>query len=159
MRDWEGTMNKQHRVWLSPAERTEVGGLIRRDGASALTQRRARILLHADAGITGPRWTDTEIGAAVGVEPRTVARVRAQYAREGLAATLARRPRGDRRPRKLDGAAEARLVALACTDPPAGHARWTLRLLAERLIELEVVDGIAPETVRQALKKTNSSRG
>jgi len=152
-------VNKQHRVCLSPAERREIGGLIRRDGAGALTQRRARILLHADAGVAGPRLPDVEVAAAVGVEPRTVARVRAQYAAEGVAATLARRPRGDRRPRKLDGDNEARLVALACTEPPPGHARWSLRLLADRLVELEVVDGIAPETVRQALKKTNSSRG
>jgi len=152
-------MSQQHVVRLSPAERAEVGGLIRRAGANAFGQRRARILLHADRGVHGPCLSDVEVAAAVEVEPRTVARVRDQYATEGLTATLARRPRRDRRPRKLDGPTEAQLVALACTDPPAGHARWSLRLLAGRLVELEVVDGISPETVRQALKKTNSSRG
>lgn len=152
-------MPQQHVVRLTPAERTDVGRVIRRTGSSALAQRRARILLHADIGAPGPRLTDREIAAAVAVEARTVARVRARFAADGLAATLAPRPRADRRPRKLDGAAEARLVALACTEPPPGHARWSLRLLASRLVELEVVEGIAPETVRQTLKKTNSSRG
>jgi transposase len=156
---WELTMYKQHYVRLTTAERTEVTALIRREGASTFGQTRARILLHADAGLAGPRLTDREIAAAVGVEPRTVARVRAQYAREGLTATLHRRPRFDRRPRKLDGAAGAHLVALACSEPPPGHARWTVRLLSSRLVELEVVDHVAPETVRKALKKTSSSRG
>jgi hypothetical protein len=152
-------MTTHHVVRLTPAERAEVGVLLRREGASTFAQRRARILLHADRGVTGPRLTDVEVAAAVAVEPRTVARVRAQFATEGLAATLGRRPRADRRPRKLEGADEARLVAVACSDPPAGRARWTLRLLAARLVELEVVDGISPETVRQTLKKTRSSRG
>jgi transposase len=116
------------------------------------------MLLLADSGLTGPRLTDREIAAAVGVEPRTVARVRTQFAREGLAATLTRRPRFDRRPRKLDGTKEAQLIALTRDDPPPGHARWSLRLLSQRLVELEVVDHIAPETVRQTLKKTCSSR-
>ncbi len=148
-------MNKQHFVRLTSDERAELGGLIRREGGSTFAQCRARILLHADTGVSGPRLTDVEIAAAVGVEPRSVARVRAQYVAEGLAATLKRRPRADRRPRKLEGAAEAQLVAIACTKAPAGRDRWSLRLLAERLVELDVVDGISPETVRQALKKTS----
>jgi transposase len=148
-------MSKQHVVRLAAAERAELGRLIRREGASTLAQIHARILLHADVSPAGPHLTDREIAAAVGVEVRTVARVRAQFAREGLAAALHRRSRFDRRPRKLDGAAEARLVALACSDPPAGHARWSLRLLSQRLVELEVVDAISPETVRQTLKKTS----
>lgn len=152
-------MSQQHVVCLGPAERAEVGGLIRRAGASTCGQRRARILLRADRGVAGPRLTEAEVAAAVGVEPRTVARVRARYATHGLAATLARRPRRDRRPPKPAGAQAAQPVALACTDPPAGHARRSLRLLAGRLVELEVVDGISPETVRRALKKTSSGRG
>lgn len=152
-------MHKQHVVRLTTSERGELGTLIRREQASTFAQTRARILLHADCGRAGPRRTDVDIAAAVGVDPRTVARVRSQYAREGLAATLTRQPRFDRRPRKLEGANELRLVALICDGPPPGHARWTLRLLSKRLVELEVVDHISPETVRQTLKKTSLSRG
>lgn len=152
-------MNKQHYVRLTPDQRTELGTLLRREHASTFAQTRARILLQADSGQAGPRLTDREIAAAVGVEVRTVARVRSQFAREGLAATLRRRLRADRRPRKLAGAPEARLMQLATSTPPPGHARWTVRLLAARLVELAVIDHVAPETVRQALKKTSSSRG
>ena len=127
--------------------------------AAAHTQRHARILLKCDAGTSGPRWTDARVAAAVEVSPRTVARVRARFARGGVAAALGR-TRPDRGyPHKLDAAQTARLVAIACTEPPAGRTRWSLRLLSQRLVELEVVDGISPETVRATLKKTISSRG
>lgn len=152
-------MNKQHIVRLTPAERADIGVHLRREGSSTLTQRRARILLHADAGGGGPRLTDIDVAAAVGVTSRTVARVRSQLVTDGLTAALGRRTRSDRRPRKLAGETEARLVALACAEPPAGHARWTLRLLTARLVALEFVDRVSPETVRQALKKTSSSHG
>jgi Homeodomain-like domain len=153
-------MSKQFVVRLTPEERTELGALLRRDAPSGFTLRRARILLHADAGGASPYRTDAEIAAAVGVEARTVARVRAQYATEGLAATLERRPRPEAAVRRrLDAAGEARLVALACSAPPPGQARWSLRLLAHRLVELEVVPHFAPETVRATLQKTRSSRG
>lgn len=151
--------SKQHVVRLSGDERLRLSGLIRRDGASAHEQRRARILLHADVGYTGSRLTDIEIAAAVGVEPRTVARVRSQYEREGLEGTLHRRPRGDRQPRKLEGEGEVRLIALVSSDPPPGQQRWTLRLLAKTLVVLEVVESISPETVRITLKKTSSNPG
>lgn len=150
---------KQHIVRLTPEERQTLGRLIRRAGASAHTHRRARILLHADTGITGPRLTDVDIAAAVAVDPRTVARTRSQYATAGLEAAIQRRPRGDRRPRKLEGAPEARLVALVCSDPPTGQARWTLRLLSQTLVELAIVPSVSPETVRTALKKTVSNHG
>jgi hypothetical protein len=145
---------KQHVVTLTAEERTRLGRLIRRSGPSAFTQRRARILLHADAGPTGPRLTDVEIAAAVGCEPRTVARVRAQFAQAGLERCLHPQPRADTRPRKLDGEAGARLVEVACSPPPDGAPAWTLRLLTARLIELDVVDSVCVETVRTALKKT-----
>ena len=152
-------MTQQHLVRLTAEDRARLGALIRRTGASALEQRRARILLHVDAGAPGPRLTDREVAAAVAVDVRTVARVRALCATQGLEAALARRPRCDRAPRKLDGAQAARVVALACSQPPAGHARWSLRLLANEAVRLEIVEAISHETVRAALKKTGSSRG
>jgi transposase len=146
-------------VSVTPSEREFLGEVIRRNGASAHEQRRARILLHADISQNGPRLTDVEIAAAVHVEPRTVARVRSQFGREGFAASLRRRPRQDRRPRKLDGDRETRLIVLACSDPPAGYTRWTIRLLAQRLVDLEIVPSISPETVRTTLKKTGCVPG
>jgi Homeodomain-like domain len=96
---------------------------------------------------------------AVEVNPATVARVRQQYVTAGLDAALHRKPPARQYHRRLDGAQEARLVALACSAAPAGHKRWTLRLLADRLVELQVVETVSYETVRQALKQTASSRG
>jgi transposase len=151
--------NKQHIVRLTAAERAELRALLAAGTTPARTQTHARILLKCDAGSGGPRWTDVQVAEAVEVSARTVARVRARFARSGLAAALARKPPARVYRRKLDSAQEARLVAIACTEPPAGQARWSLRLLADRLVELEVVDGISPETVRTMLKKTSSSRG
>jgi len=151
--------NKQHVVRLTAAERGSLRALVAAGVAPARQQARARVLLKCDAGAGGPRWSDAKVAEAVEVSARTVARVRAAFAAGGLAATLPRKQPDRVYARKLDGAAEARLVAVACAAPPAGRARWTLRLLAERLVELELVDGIAPNTVRAALKKTSSSRG
>jgi hypothetical protein len=150
---------RQHVVRLTPAERAEGHALLARGVASTRTLTHGRILLKCDVGGAGPRWSDARIAEAVEVSGRTVARVRARFAAGGLAAALERMPSGRVYTRKLDSAQEARLVALACTEPPAGHARWSLRLLATRLVELEVVDGISPETVRATLKKTRSSPG
>jgi transposase len=151
--------SKQHIIRLSPAERTELRALLAAGTTPARIQTHARILLKGDAGAAGPRWSDVRIAEAVEVSARTVARVRARFAHEGMAAALGRK-RPDRvYRRKLDSAQEARLVAIACTEPPPGQARWSLRLLANRLVDLAVVDGISPETVRATLKKTPSSRG
>ena len=150
---------QQHVVRLTAAERAEVRALLAAGTTPARTQTHARILLKCDAGAAGPRWTDARVAEAVEVSSRTVARVRARFAAAGLAAAL-RRKRPNRVYRhKLDAAQEARLVAVACTEPPSGHARWSLRLLSRRLVELAVVDRISPETVRATLKKTSSSRG
>jgi hypothetical protein len=148
-------MNKQHYVRLSPEERSMLGAVLRRDQTTAHTQRRARILLLADCNQQGRRLSDVEIGACVGVDHRTVARTRADYATHGLDVAITRRPRNDRRPHKLEGDAEAALVAIACSEPPVGRSRWTLRLLAARLVELDIVDAICAETVRTTLKKTS----
>jgi hypothetical protein len=150
---------KQHVVRLSSAEREAVAREVRAGTAPARRLTRARILLKADAGARGPRWTDARIAEAVEASARTVARVRADFCAGGLAHALGRKRPEREYARTLDGAAEARLVAEACAPPPAGRARWTLRLLGDRLVELEVVPSIAPNTVRAALKKTSSSRG
>lgn len=148
-------MSKVHRVQLTDAQRAELTALLRRDDPAGLTLRRARILLHADVGGGRPYQTDLAIATATAVDPRTVARVRAQFATEGLAATLQRRPSARIPGYRLDAAAEARVVQLACSTPPDGRERWSLRLLATRAVELEIVDSISPETVRQTLKKTS----
>jgi hypothetical protein len=125
--------------------------------ASALTH--ARILLKANQGEAGSSWTDAAIGAALEVNPATVARVRMRYVAAGLDAAVYRKPPARQYHRRLDGEQEARLVALTCSAPPEGHKRWTLRLLADRLVALQVVESVSYETVRQALKQTSSSRG
>jgi hypothetical protein len=149
---------KKYIVRLDEAERTFLTDLVSSGTAAARTLTHARLLLKADVGPGGPGWTDQQIAAALDVGVRTIERVRETLVTAGLDAALHRR-RPPARPRKLDGAAEAHLVALACSAPPEGRARWTLHLLAAKLVELEVVDAIAPETVRTTLKKTSSSRG
>jgi Homeodomain-like domain len=151
-------MEKRYPVRLLPAERAVLGDLLAAGAAPARTLTHARVLLKADQGPDGPAWHDARIAEAPETSLATVARVRRRWAEGGLDGALHRRPTGPR-PRKLDGAQEARLVAVACSAPPAGHERWTLRLLADKLVELEIVDGIAPNTVRTVLKKTSSSRG
>lgn len=115
--------------------------------------------MKANRGEAGPDWTDGAISAALEVDPTTVARVRKLYVTEGLEAALHRKAPDRAYRRKLDGEQEARLVAVACSEPPSGRKRWTLRLLAEHLATLEVVETVSHETVRQALEQTGSSRG
>ena len=146
---------KQHIVTLSASQRAELGKQMSSGVWPAQQLRRARILLKADAGAQGPRLTDARIADAVEVSVRTVARTRAEFAGGGLERALTRQPRSATTPPRLDQAGSQRLSALACSEPPAGHARWTLRLLAHRLVELAIVPGISPETVRQTLKKTS----
>ena len=152
-------MRKQYVVRLPEAERAELLTMIGRGTASARAQTHARILLKANRGEAGPEWTDFAISTALEVDPTTVARVRKLYVTEGLDAALHRKAPDRAYRRKLDGEQEARLVAVACSEPPTGHKRWTLRLLADTLVELEVVDTVSYETVRQTLKQTFSNRG
>src|SRR6266704_2274261 len=130
----EAEVRKRHIVVLSEEERARLHTMIGRGVAPASALTHARILLKANQGEAGPGWTDAAIAVAVEVNPATVARVRQQYVTAGL-------------------------VALACSAPPEGRKRWTLRLLADRLVELAVVETVSYETVRQALKQTGSSRG
>ncbi len=152
-------MQKKYHVELTPAQRQTLERLIRTGQTPARTQTHARILLKADRAATGPAWPDAQIADACEVSRPTVERVRRTFVTAGLDAALHRRRPQRLYRRKLEGVQEAQLIALACSAPPDGQARWSLRLLAQRLVELEVVDGIAPETVRTTLKKTNSNRG
>jgi transposase len=150
---------KKYKVTLTTAERERLHDLISAGQAAASKLTHARILLKADAGPAGPAWTDVAIADAVEVDVTTVERVRQRFVEDGLDAALVRKKRSrPGRERLLDGQAEARLIALACSAPPDGRASWTLKLLADRLVELEVVETISYETVRQVLKKTSSSR-
>ena len=152
-------MRKQYVVRLSEEERASLRTLISRGDAPARVQAHARILLKANRGEAGPEWTDGAISAALEIDPTTVARVRKQYVTEGLEVALYRKAPDRVYRRKLDGEQEARLVAVACSEPPSGQKRWTLRLLAKQLVELEVVETVSYETVRQTLKQTSSSPG
>jgi transposase len=146
-------------VRLDGPERQELETLLATPRAAAERVLRARVLLKADEGEQGPAWPDTAIADAFEISVAKVQRLRQRLVEEGLAATLVRHPSPQPRPRKLDGAREARLVTLACSAPPGGRARWTLQLLADQLVALEVVDAISDETVRRTLKKTPSSPG
>jgi transposase len=149
----------KHLVRLTAEEREHLLTLTRTGAASAHVQTHARILLKADSSDAGPACDDETVAAAVEVSRPTVERVRKAFATRGLDAALQRKPWNGPSRRKLDGAQEAQLAALACSPPPAGQQRWSLALLADKLVELKVVDSIARDTVRVALKKTNSSRG
>jgi homeodomain-containing protein len=142
-------------VVLSEAERARLQTLIGRGTAPARTLAHARILLKSNQGEAGPGWTDAAIATAVEVDPTTVARVRRQCVTEGVDAALLRKAPEREYLRKLDGAQEAELIALACSAPPAGQQRWTLRLLAKQLVALEVVDRVSYETVRHVFKQTS----
>ena len=152
-------MHKKFPVILSEAERSELQALVRAGAAPARRLAHARILLKADQSPGGPAWVDQAIADALEISQPTVSRIRKQYVDQGLAAALDRRMPRRTYTRKLDGAQEARLITLACSTPPAGHARWSLRLLADKLVELEIAADVSYQTVRRVLKKTNSSRG
>jgi transposase len=152
-------MAKKYIVRLSAEERGELESLVKKGRAAARQRRHAEILLKADKGDLGPAWKDEDICEAFDVNVRTVERLRRRRVEEGLEEALnGQKPGGGKNP-KLDGEQEAHLIALACSEAPGGASHWSLRLLAERLVELDYVDGISHETVRQVLKKTNSNRG
>jgi hypothetical protein len=152
-------MRKQYVVRLPEGERAQLHTLVGSGTAAARTLTHARILLKANRGEAGPGWTDGAIAAALDVDPTTVARVRKAYVTADLHTALHRKAPDREYHRKLDGAQEAHLIAVACSAPPEGRRRWTLRLLAERLVALDLIDTVSHETVRQVLKQTRSSRG
>ncbi len=148
--------NKKYIVRLDQEERESLKRLVRGGKAAARKISRARILLKADVGEGGSGWTDQRIADALEISFRTVENVRRCCVEEGLERAVHGRPVPDRPwQRKLDGVGEAKLVALCCSEPPAGRARWTLELLGDALVALKVTDSISYETVRRTLKKTS----
>jgi transposase len=147
-----------HPIVLDTEQRAWLETVIGQGRSAARAIARARILLKADCGPAGPGWTDTAIAQALEVSRTTVSRVRREFAANGVGVIERRHPRVTR-PHKLDGAQEAHLIALTCSAPPEGRARWTLRLLAERFVVVDGGGAISYEQVRRLLKKANSSPG
>ena len=152
-------MKKKYIVTLTEEERQMLQSMLSRGKAAARKLVHARILLKADASAGGPAWRDPQIADGLEVGRATVERVRRQFVEEGLEAALERRKPRRQYARALDGDGEAHLIALACQKPPEGRARWTLRLLADRMVQLEYVEQVSYQTVRRTLKKTNLSLG
>ena len=147
---------KKYVVRLTSEERTMLQRLVSVGKAAARKILHARILLQADQGADGPAWKDEQIAEALFAHPRTIATVRQKLVEHGMEAALDRKKQDHpSRQRTFDGKAEARLIALRCGEPPKGRMRWTLQLLADKLVELNVVDEVSYETVRRTLKKTS----
>ncbi len=144
---------KKYIVKLSEQEREELQDLISKGKSSARKLMHARILLKADESEGGPGWKDEQISEGLEVSVSTIERVRRQFVEEGVKAALSRRVGSGYRELKIDGEKEAHLVALACSEAPEGRARWTLRLLTKKMVELEYIDDVSYETVRRTLKK------
>lgn len=144
-------MIKKYIVRLTDAERKILSEIVGKLKGSSLKVRRSNVLLKADAD--GPAWTDAEIAEAYGCRTKTVENIRERFVTAGFELTLNGQPHA-RRPKLLSGAAEAKIIATRLSSPPPGFAHWTLRLLAERVVELKIVDAISHETVRRTLKKT-----
>ena len=148
--------NKRYVVRLEAEERAQLQQMVSVGKGAARKLTHARMLLLADQSESGPGWTDERIAEGLGVTSRSLERIRKRFVEEGLESALARKKQcRPSRERLLDGAKEARLIALCCSQPPEGRRRWTLRLLSDRLVELDVVESISYETVRQTLKKTS----
>ncbi len=150
-------MSKKYIVRLSREERKELTELVNKGKAAAYKRKHAQVLLKADISEERSGWTDKKISEAFDVGLRTVERVRQRLVESGLENAINRAKQKNRKSRKLDGEQEAYLIALSCSEPPEGRARWTLRLLAGRLVELDYVEGISHETIRQILKKRNKA--
>lgn len=146
-------------VRLNSEEREQLLTLVNTGRGAAAKLLHARILLKADVSAASRRWTDGEIAEALETSASTVHRVRQAWVDQGREAALARKPPPGRQYRKLDGAQEAQLIAVACSAPPEGRARWTLKLLADKRVALDIIDTISPECVRTTLKKTRLNHG
>lgn len=151
--------DKKYKVKLTSDERKMLFELIKNGKSNKEKLNRARILLKVDCGEEGENWCDEEIAEALYVSAKTVYRVRQSLVEEGLEATLDRLLPTKKRKRIVEGEEEAYLLALTCSEPPPGHSRWTLRMLADKMVELEYVDSVSHETIRSALKKMNLNHG
>lgn len=151
-------MSPKYRVTLTEAERSELEALTRRGKTQARRFIHARALLLCDAGPDGPAWSVSDVAEALGVTSRTIEHLKKRFVLEGLEAALARKPR-EKPPREVifDGEFEAKLIALACSQAPEGHQRWTVRLLADKAVELDFTPSVSHMTVQRILKKTNLS--
>ena len=145
---------KKHQIKLSQEERRELEKMTRAGTISVRKLKRIRILLLSDEGQYGPGKANQAIAEMVETSPATVSRIRRRYVEEGLAQAINEKPKSGA-PRKYNGAVRAQITALACSDPPEGHAQWSLRLLADRMVELEYVDSISHMTIQEVLKKTS----
>ena len=152
-------MAKKYRVRLTEEEQQELKSLVSKGRAAAYKQTHARILLLSDENQAGGAMKDQDIARVLRVGSATVERVRRRCVEEGPEAALERRQQLNRRRKKVDGKAEAHLIALACSQPPEGRVSWTLQLMADQMVQREIVESISRETVRRSLKKTNSSPG
>jgi len=152
-------MKKKYIVTLTQEERRMLQVLVSRGKAAARKLTHARILLKADVALGDPGWEDAAISQGLGIGRATVERVRKEFVEEGLEAALERRKPQREYCRKLDGDGEAHLIALACSQAPEGRSRWTLRLLADRMVALEYVGAVSKDTVARTLKKTSLSLG
>ena len=151
-------MSPRYRVTLTKEERKELEAITHRGKNHARRFIHARALLLCDAGADGPAWNVADVATALGVSSRAIEHLKKRFVEDGLEAALERKPR-EKPPREVmfDGAFEARLVALACSDAPAGHRRWTVRLLADKAVELRFAESVSHMTVQRVLKKTNLS--
>ena len=151
-------MNKKYVVESTSEERKRLRELVKKGKVAGYKIRHGQMLLKADQGKYGPKWSDVAIVESFGGHKTTVERLRQRFVLQGLKAALERQKRSSREG-KFDGEAEARLIALACSEAPEGRSEWSLRLLADKLIQLGVVDSCCHMTVQRTLKKTNLSRG
>ena len=149
-------MSPRYRVTLTQEERKELEALTRRGKTHARRFIHARALLLCDAGADGPAWNVADVATALGVTSRSIEHLKKRFVEDGFEAALERKPR-EKPPRDVifDGAFEARLIALACSDAPEGHRRWTVRLLADKAVELKFAESVSHMTVQRVLKKTN----
>jgi len=150
-------MTPRYKVTLTAEERDQLQALTHRGKTAARKFVHARALLLCDAGAHGPAWKVAAVAEALGITARSIEHLKRRFVEEGLGSALERKPHSQSRPVTFDGAFEARLTALACSSAPKGRARWTVRLLAERVVELKIAPSVSAMTIQRVLKKTNLS--
>ena len=150
---------KKYIVSLTASERTILEQLTKKGKTAAYKMNHARILLKADINQEGGGWTDSKISESLNIGHATIERVRQRFVEEGIESALNRREQKNRRRKIIDGEKEAYLIAIACSQTPTGKSNWTLKMLADKMVELNYVEQVSTETIRQTLKKMNSSLG